>query len=162
VLSIFSFREKEKVMSAIQEITKFAEDIKAGNGPVQPGAPMRFPDAVSVNDAIAQGDLLLKVVNSVPAGFTKVDKLEPKDMQLVVGNTVGAKHALSHLNGVTLYRPAEWTVESFIGPIFVCNQEVAVTHPVHGNVTVPANTMIACEYQKELDLIEAIERRARD
>jgi hypothetical protein len=160
---IFSFREKEKVMkSAIQEITKFAEDIKAGNGPVQPGAPMRFPDAVSVNDAIAQGDLLLKVVDSVPAGFTKVDKLEPKDMQLVVGNTVGAKHALSHLNGVTLYRPAEWTIESFIGPVFVCNQEVSVTHPVHGNVTVPANTMIACEYQKELDLIEAIERRARD
>jgi len=147
---------------AIGEITRFAEDIKAGKGTVQPGAPMRFPEAASVNDAIAQGDLLLKVVNSVPEGFSKIKKLTEQDRQLVVGNTIGAKHALSHLNGVTLYRPAQWNAESFIGPIFVADNEVAVTHPVHGDVTVPAGTMIACEYQKELDLIEALERRARD
>ena len=148
--------------SAIQEITEFASDVKAGKGVVTPGTPINFPAAASVNDAIAQGDLLLKVVDSIPAGFSKIENLKDADRQLVVGNTVGAKHALSSLDGVTLYRPAEWTVESFIGPIFVCSQECSVTHPVHGDVTVPAGMTIACEYQKELDLIEAIERRARD
>lgn len=154
-------------VSPIQEIVGFANDVKEGRGTVAPGTAVEFPAAASVNDAIAQGDLLLKVVDSVPAGFSKVENLKDTDRQLVVGNTIGAKHALSHLNGVTLYRPAEWTAESFIGPVFVCSQEVSVTHPVHGDVSVPAGTMIACEYQKELDLkeldlIEAIERRARD
>ena len=148
--------------SPIQEIVEFAADIRDGKGTVSPGTSMRFPEAASLNDAIAQGDLLLKVVDSVPAGFSKIENLKDADRQLVVGNTIGAKHALSSLAGVTLYRPAEWTVESFIGPVFVCSQEVDVTHPVHGHVTIPANTMIACEYQKEMDLIEAIERRARD
>lgn len=148
--------------SPIDEIVEFAADVKAGKGKVAPGSPMRFPEAASVNDGIAQGDLLLKVTNVVPDGFTKIENLKDQDRQLVVGNTTGAKHCLESLEGVTLYRPNNWTAESFIGPIFVSTQEAVVTHPVHGHVTIPAGMMIACEYQKEQDLIEAIERRARD
>jgi hypothetical protein len=152
-----------EMIEHVERIKKNCGNGNGHDGAVKPGQPARFTTAATVGDGLAQGDLLLKIVGGVPTeGYTKIENLQEKDKQLVPGNTIGSKHCLAHLDGVTMYRPTNWTEESFMGPVLVLEKENTVLHPVHGDITVPAGFTVSCEYQKEWDLIQKLERRARD
>ena len=147
-------------MSVIQEIVEHAAKIKNGeHDRVQPGQPLRFSEACTVNDRIWQGDLALTISNKVPEGYTKPKK---EILQLVPGENVGARHVLDSLDGVEMYIPPNWNEESLVGPYLILSQERTVEHPVHGSVTIPAGFNVHCTYQREYDKEQERERRARD
>jgi len=144
--------------TALERLEQHRDLLVSGDGPVQPGQPTSFTNASTVGDCIAQGDLYLIVVDAIPAGYQE----QKAKTQLVPGQTQGAKHCLDSIEGVTMHFPANWTEESMDGPIFVADQDRTVEHPVHGNVTVPAGTLIQCRYQREWDAEQARERRNAD
>ena len=136
------------------------------NSNVEPGQPLTFSEAATAGDMIAQGDLYLMLVDSVPEGFAKSDTQHDIERQLVPGNTVGAKHCLTTLDGVSIYYPTGWhrspEYDSATGPVVVCSKETTITHPTHGAVTVPAGRIVACGYQRVYDAEQRRERRAQD
>lgn len=145
--------------TALGRLEAHNELIKSGNHTVQPGQPQRFSEAAVENDTIAQGDLYLIVrEGGIPEGYTEGKTV----VQLVPGQTQGAKHCLDSVEGVTMYFPKNWNEADLAGPIFVADREVEVLHPVHGNVTIPAGFMIECRYQREWDAELARERRNAD
>lgn len=151
-------------MSAIEMIQSHAKKIAASKDPaVMPGRPERFTEGSVPGDVIAQGDLYLVIVDSVPTHYSQVLKPRVADKQLVPGNTQGAKHCLSNIRSVELFRPADWGQgESLEGPCFRTKSEVTVLHPTHGNVTVPAGMTVLCGYQPEFDAELRRERRNAD
>jgi hypothetical protein len=149
--------------SVIEKIQKHAAKIRNGeHDKIGPGVPVTMSNALVAGEGVAQGDLNIIVADSVPRGYVLIKKPQSRDNQLVPGNTVGAKHCLDSLAGVTLYRPQQWTEESLDGPCLVLTQERTVLHPTHGAVTIPAGMTVVCHYQREYDRELAIERRARD
>ncbi len=143
------------MMDAIKQLMNHieVEEVRAGQ-------PLRFSEACTTNDRIWQGDLALTITDgSIPDTHVKADK---PTVQLVKGNTIGARHCLDSLEGVDMYVPTEWTEESLVGPILVMNKERSVVHPIHGDVTVPAGFSVSCTYQREYDEEQKRERRARD
>lgn len=151
-------------MSAIETIQRHAKKIATSKDPaVMPGRPERFTEGSVPGDAIAQGDLYLMIVDSVPDAYEKVSKPSAADKQLVPGNTQGAKHCLSNIRSVDLYRPADWGKgESLVGPCFRTKSEVTVLHPTHGDVSVPPGMTVLCGYQPEYDAELRRERRNAD
>jgi len=151
------------MLTEIEQIQKHAESIKNGeHDKIGPGVPLTMSPALTAGEGVAQGDLNLIVADKVPSGYQKISKPKAIDKKLVPGNTVGAKHCLDALAGVTLYRPAVWTEESMDGPCIVTTKERTVLHPTHGAVTIPAGMTIVCHYQREYDAEQARERRAMD
>ena len=111
-----------KALKAIQES---AEKIKSD-------APQRFPEAASVGDVFRQGDVYIELLASIPSAA----KLDPKpDAQLAPGTTQGSRHVLDALDGVTMYRLKSPTVLD--GPILDVACERTITHPEHGDLTLP-------------------------
>ena len=150
-------------MQTIERIEEHARRIAARQDEkVQPGMPAAFTEAASAGDFGWQGDLKLIVVAAVPAGYAQVKQPKAIDRQLVPGNTEGAKHCLDSLEGVTLYRPQQWSEESLDGPCLVLTQERKILHPTHGHVTIPAGLTILCRYQREWDREQQRERRSQD
>ena len=147
-------------MSVIEQIQQHAQSIARGDEQVKPGQPVSFTDACTVNDAIAQGDFILVVAEDVvPAGYSL---MKNPSLQLVPGNNVGSKHCLDSLEGVEVYLPEGYSEESLKGPFLRLSQDRVVTHPVHGDVSIPAGFAVNCIYQREYDSELAAERRARD
>src|SRR5687767_13632721 len=100
-------------LTAIEKLQRATKKIANGNDPkVKPGQPERFTEACTAGDAIRQGDLYLVLAEAVPSGYEQVATPKDADRQLVPGNTVGAKHCLDSLDGVELWRPAQWTEET--------------------------------------------------
>lgn len=99
-------------------------------------------ESIDVNDAWAQGDVLIRRIAAVP----KKAKPERKpELQLATGTTQGSRHTLDSLDGITLYRidnpnPCE-------GPVFESDRRFEVKHPEHGDVSLPAGCY-AIEYQQ--------------
>jgi len=166
-------------------------EIRSGkNGKYVAGNAQEFSPAASCNDrwskkpktgpdTIAQGDLLIAIFREIPEGFksgdelvinkkdipkdfTEITPLMPTHMQLVPGNTEGAKHCLAHLEGVRMFRPANWNEESLEGPILAFSKANAIVHPVHGNVTIPAGFICDINYDRQWDVEQRKEARARD
>ena len=151
------------MITSIEQIEKHAQAIRAGElENVRPGMPASFSEACTPGDCIVQGDLYLGIIESVPAGFTSVENPVEEDKKLVPGETHGSRHVLDSLEGVTMFRPKEWSEESLEGPCFRLTQERTVLHPVHGPVTIPAGFTVQCRYQREYDKELQKERRARD
>jgi hypothetical protein len=149
--------------SVIEKIQKHAAKIRNGeHDKIGPGVPVTMSNALVAGEGVAQGDLNIIVADTVPRGYVLIENPQSQDKQLVPGNTVGAKHCLDSLAGVTLYRPSQWTEESLDGPCLVLTQERTVLHPTHGAVTIPAGMAVVCHYQREWDRELANERRARD
>jgi hypothetical protein len=146
----------------IDRITTYAAEVARGEHSVKPGDPIHITPAAQAGDVVWQGDLGLIVSDRIPSGYLKIEKLEEKHKQLVPGNTEGAKHCLSSIDGVSLHYPPNWGPASINGPAFVSTKDLSVVHPVHGDVTVPAGTVIECLYQREWDAEQARERRAAD
>ena len=151
-------------MSAIATIEKEAEAIRnRKHESIVPGQQERLNEACAISDGARQGDLYLKIVDAVPAGYVRVEKPKAIDKQLVPGNTEGAKHCLDSFAGVALYRPADWpNAESLIGPCFVLTKERTVLHPVHGAVQIAAGHTVLCSYQREFEAETRKERRNAD
>lgn len=150
-------------VTAIEAIQEHAKRIAEGkHETVKPGQPSRFTEAASVGDGIWQGDLLLEIVASVPAGHNVM--LKPKK-QLVPGTTQGARHCLDSTRGVKVYYPKGWpesAEETLIGPCLVLTEERTVLHPTHGSVSIPAGFAVLCSYQKDFDYLTKRERRTQD
>ena len=136
------------------------------NTKIGPGEPFRFSEASTVGDAVAQGDLYIQIVESVPDGFDHQTQSKDIDRQLVPGNTVGSKHCLESLATVDLYWPAGWshspTYEGLQGPALVCKEDTSILHPTHGTVTIPAGFTVVTGYQRVFDEEQKRERRAAD
>lgn len=148
-------------VNVIDQIQGHAQRIASGLERVSPGMPLAFTEACIAGDCIWQGDLGLVISSSYnpPQGYKKAEK---PTVQLVPGNTVGAKHCLDSLDGVEIYIPKVWNEESLQGPFLRLTQERQVLHPTHGCVTIPAGFNVECVYQREWDKMQAAERRARD
>ena len=98
-------------------------------------------ETCSPGDAWAQGDLLLVCLDSLPKGCERIAK---PDAQLAPGSTQGSRHVLAS-SGVTQYRLADAT--PLDGPILESTVPLTVTHPEHGDVTLPAGVW-AVVYQR--------------
>ncbi|MCP4124603.1 MAG: hypothetical protein GY751_22905 [Bacteroidetes bacterium] len=150
----------------IGEITQFAERIANGEETVTPGTPTRFTEASTIGDRIWQGDLALTIMpKTSPKNYKKIsqkDFLKINNLQLVHGSNKGSKHCIDSLEGVEINIPEDWNAESLDGPFLTLTKERTVTHPVHGDVTIPAGFSVACTYQREYDTEQRRERRARD
>ncbi len=144
----------EKVMGEIQQHLET----------VRPGMPFRISDAADVGDGVWQGDLCLEIVAAVPADYVRVKKPKAADKQLVPGQAQGSRHCLESLEGVKLYRPADWgnDLDALAGPCLVLGQEATVLHPTHGAVTIPAGRTILCSYQRTWDAEQRKQRRSLD
>ena len=129
---------------------------------VRPGEPFTISGAADVGDGCWQGDLGIEIVAAVPADYVQIKRPRTADRQLVPGNTEGSRHCLDSLRGVTIFRPAKWDAESLQGPCLVLTQARTITHPKHGDVTIPAGRTVLCRYQREFDAEQRRERRARD
>lgn len=149
-------------VAEITKIEKHAKKIRDGKATVSPGLPFRINEAATVGDMVWQGDLGLEIVTAVPEGYVRVESPTEADRQLVPGRTQGAKHVLDSLDGVELWRPAEWPNVTQLGPAFVLRKERTVTHPTHGDVTIAAGHTVLCSYQREWDSEQRAERRNMD
>lgn len=147
--------------AVLEKMQNHINQLKSGKHEnIKMGEPVRFTEACTLGDRIWQGDLALTIRMSVPkTGYIRISK---PGVQLVVGNTEGAKHCLDSVEGVEFYAPEHWGEDSLRGPILVLSQERTVLHPVHGNVTIPAGFIVECTYQREYDREKAREARARD
>lgn len=149
-------------MKTIELIERHARNIAEGRERVKPGMPYRISEATCVGEGVWQGDLGIEIVASVPNGHVLIERPTDVDRQLVPGNTVGSRHCLASLSGVKLYRRADWSAESLVGPCIVCESETTITHPTHGAVTIPAGFTVALRYQRVWEAEQRKARRAAD
>lgn len=144
----------------MERIQEHAARIARGDEKVKPGEPVRFTTASVVGDTYRQGDLYLQIAdNKPPKGYVECEK---PLVQLVPGNTVGARHCLDGTVGVRMWVPKEFTEDSLEGPYFQLTEERTVLHPTHGQVSIPAGFSVQCHFQREWDREQEKERRARD
>lgn len=144
--------------------------MKEGKDDVRPGQPASFTEASSPGDFGWQGDLKIivlatngeKVSVTPTSPYAIVARPKKVDMQLVPGNTTGAKHCLDSLKGVKILRPMNWSEESTEGPILILKQTRTILHPTHGPVTIPAGFTVRLIYQREFDRELRKARRAID
>jgi len=151
--------------NAIAEITKFANRIASGEEDVKPGTPTRFTEASTVNDRIWQGDLAITIKSVVPKSYRLISSnefIKLNNNQMVHGSNQGSKHCIDSFDGVEMYIPNSWNEESLQGPFLILTKERTITHPKHGDVTIPANFCVQITYQREYDEEQKRERRARD
>lgn len=157
-------------MAVIDAIVKRAEDIAAGRDPLVKGKePSYISEAVTVGDRGYQGDLNFEIVDAtkIPEGYYKVKKLSSKNLQLVPGNTEGARHCLGSLKGVTMYLPQVWDEETLQGPFVIFNEANEVQHPKHPwvidqNGIGKHGLAVHFTYSRVLDRIKKQIRRNKD
>lgn len=151
------------MVTTIERIERHAKRIAGGKAKVHPGQPHRISEAASVGDGVWQGDLGIEIVAKVPADYVRVKNPKASELQLVPGNTEGAKHCLDSCDGVVMHRPKGWpNAESLVGPCLTLTKERTILHPKHGNVTIPAGFTVLCRYQREYDAELKRERRNAD
>lgn len=89
-------------------------------------------ETMSVGDMWAQGDIGFASLAEIPSKAILI--LRPA-AQLSPGNTQGSRHLVADLSAVKLYSLADPT--PLDGPIIDAPNGVTVTHPEHGDVTLP-------------------------
>lgn len=145
----------EQQVDASTVLDKFRNHLES----VSPGQPAAFNEACVPGDTIWQGDLGIEMIDAIPEGYKKAKKV---GVQLVPGNTQGARHCLNTEDGVKMYYPANYGQEDCLnGPAVEVTGGQSVTHPVHGDVTL-SKGMYRFDYQREYDAEQKRERRARD
>lgn len=130
---------------------------------VKPGMPQSFSEAACDGDMIWQGDLGIGITSGgVPKEYVKVDEI--KNLCLVPGDeTIGSRHCLSSVDGVEMWIPSTWDATVLDGPYLRLSEGATITHPIHGDVSIPACfNEVQIMYQREYDVEQARERRARD
>lgn len=120
---------------AFGELAKHAESMK-NDEPQTAGA-------MSPGDAVAQGDLLIVALESVPRGAVAT---KAPAVQLAPGTTQGSRHCLESLADVTLYTVPDANVLD--GPIIDARKSgCRINHPEHGDWILPAG-VYAIVYQR--------------
>lgn len=154
--------------NVIDEMTSYTQRVRDGLEKVRPGMPAAFTTACIPGDAIWQGDLCIAIseAETAPENFIPLAEFETSknvklNGQLVPGSNTGARHCLQG-STAEVFMPADWSEESFTGPFLKAKSETCITHPVHGNVTIPAGFCVQLYYQREWDKEQQRERRARD
>lgn len=148
--------------TAIEAIERHAKKCAGGKYKVKPGDPYTFSAAAEPGDGVAQGDCNIVLRDKVPAGYKKAAK---PFVQLVPGNTEGARHCLDGLTGVEMYLPPNWPAcaeTELLGPVLVLTEERTILHPKHGNVTCPAGSTVEITYQPDYDFQLKAARRNAD
>ncbi len=128
--------DAETVLAQIQEQ---AERIKSDE-------TQYFPVAASPGDCWRQGDIYITLLPSLDNIHVVVEQYFRR--QLVPGSTKGSRHCLDSLDGVTIYRLAEW--DMLAGPIIECTKQRTITHPEHGDIVLPPG-IYAISFQQSLD-----------
>lgn len=119
--------------------------------------PQRFPEGSPAGSSARQGDVYITLLDVVPAGC-KIDGAPSQ--QLAPGNTQGSRHCLKNMRRgtVNVYRLPNPTV--YDGPILELLKPNVVTHPEHGDWSLPAG-VYAISYQRTEDS-EGRQRRVQD
>lgn len=99
-------------------------------------------ETMSVGDSWRQGDLYITRVESVPKG---AKKMAAARLQLAPGDTQGSRHILDSDAGLTMFDAPNAT--ALDGPIFQTTERRTVTHPEHGDVSLPPGCY-AVTYQR--------------
>ena len=120
---------------AYDNILSHAESIKNDE-------PQRV-ETWSRGDAWPQGDVLFVCLDRLPGGAVKI---ENPQVQLAPGTTQGSRHCLDSLDGITQYRLPSGT--PLDGPILQAERQFTVTHPEHGDVSLPAG-YVGVVYQRQ-------------
>lgn len=91
-------------------------------------------ETMSAGDAWAQGDVAIIALDAVPAD-AMLD--ESPSAQLAPGNTQGSRHLLDSLDGLRLFARTGGEATPLAGPVIEAERRFSVTHPEHGNVSLP-------------------------
>lgn len=111
---------------------------------------------MEIGDEWRQGDVrIVRLPDDFDASTCTPDP--SPSLQLVAGNTLGSRHCLSTLKGVTMYRLRDATVLD--GPVIHTAQPIDVLHPEHGNCrnlpagwyAFPGQRSYAAELRRTLD-----------
>lgn len=147
-------------MTVISEMVQFVKKIVSGEENVKPGQTIRITEGCVVNDRVWQGDLAITVAKEQPpVNFRKAEKVV---LQLVKGETIGAKHCLESSEGVEQYLPPDSQEYMLIGPWLKLTKANSILHPIHGKVEIPAGFCVQITYQREYDEEQKAARRAKD
>lgn len=151
-------------MITMSDVVNHAKTIADGkHDVVRPGMPMSFSEASVEGDMIWQGDLGIGITSGgPPKGYVKVDI---KNLCLTpnTDNSIGSRHCLESSNGVEMWVPQVWDETVLDGPYLRLSNGANITHPVHGDVSIPACfNEVQIVYQREYDAELARERRAAD
>lgn len=90
----------------------------------------RFAKKMKLGEVAQQGDLYLTVVDTVPEGAITGDR------QLAPGTSQGSRHFVE--GNVEIY-PYTGN-DPLTGPLVVAKERIAITHPEHANLSLPALT----------------------
>jgi hypothetical protein len=149
----------------IKDVVDHAKTIANGDHDVvKPGMPQTFSDAATDGDMIWQGDLGIGITSGgIPDGYKRIEM--PENLCLVPGtdDTIGSRHCLATSEGVEVYVPEVWDETVLDGPYLRVANGATVTHPKHGDVTIPSCfNEVQIIYQREMDEETKRERRAKD
>lgn len=113
-------------VEALKKVEEYAVTIK-NNDPV---VYEEFP----INAIHWQGDVGVWRIEKLPK---YAEEIKNPNAQLAPGTSKGSRHIVksSDMNHITFYRNKDRTVLE--GDILDCKKAVEITHPEHGNVTVP-------------------------
>ncbi len=149
--------------------TDVSKKLEAHLSTIAPGQPFRLNGTHTAGDGVWQGDLGIEVVDQVPKGYILVESPTDRDRQLVPESGQGSHHRIRSLEGVKVYRPADWgrTETDLRGPCVVFDRPNAIVHEPghahpHGTVYVDEPMTVLCRYQRNLDAETRQERRALD
>ena len=125
--------------AAYDQVRETAESIRNDEATTIP--------VMSHGDVIVQGDVYIACLDRAPAR-----KSDYAGRQLAPGSTQGSRHVLE--GDAALFTPdpgdakevlnrlipATRAFEPFLGPVIVAHAPVTITHPEHGDRTLPAGT----------------------
>lgn len=133
------------------------KELEKRQATVSPGLPACITKVNVVGDVIAQGDMMIELVNDIPRQMILVEDPGDADRQLVPdGSGPGSHHRLASLEGVRLYRPKDWGPDylGLVGPCMVLSQPNEIVHEredkPHGTVKIDVPCILAITYQRNL------------
>ena len=146
----------------IEQLLENQKQLLSGDLPIKAGQDEEFSIASSVEvDEARQGDLYIRIVNTIPDGYKKHKPF----LQMVPGNTTGSKHCWERLPD-ECYIPKGWTTnesyDGLLGPIVKNYTPNVLQHSQHGNITFSQKEFIQFGYQKSQDVEEEKIRRQLD
>lgn len=144
--------------------------LKSHLSTISPGQSFNITAAHQPGEGVWQGDLGIEIVEpKVPTGYSLVKNPTDADRQLAVEAGAGSHHRLRSLEGVKIYRPANWGQDEAdtSGPYIVLDRPNAIVHEPghahpHGTVNIDTPCSILIRYQRNLDAETRKEVRARD
>ena len=99
-------------------------------------------EKMNVNEIHWQGDVGILRIKEIPESAAKDKK---PNSQLAPGTTKGSRHIIADISCIDMYVKSDAT--PLEGSIIDCKSPTEITHPEHGNVTIPEG-IYAIVYQR--------------